>query len=344
MADWRQIQARIRRAKASHDPLGQLTTLFEKFKDAMVAYELGVLEEAAGAREKAVHWYGIAAERFRRADWKRKAQAALERLSGLGTGEIAGANSYSPTELSGKSEAASGPPSAGGITLAASDASVAKSLPELEPVPSPKKKRRRGRRGGRRRRERREAARTATKSGSVQVTSAVVSPLPTESTGVAPAAAPTPAGEPEPSQFELRYRTRTGEPALASRIARLESKLRQLTAGPPLPLTLETADQAPVGPGVLLVSDADQTTHYYAEACDSLRAGIEQWLRSSRAGRHARRAKELRARLAEHLGISESKVTDYLKKHCTVRWLQLDEGAANLAHFAIAVLQPVLNE
>ena len=34
----------------------------------------------------------------------------------------------------------------------------------------------------------------------------------------------------------------------------------------------------------------------------------------------------------------------YLKDHCAVRWLQLDEGARELAHFAIAVLRPVVNE
>jgi hypothetical protein len=37
-------------------------------------------------------------------------------------------------------------------------------------------------------------------------------------------------------------------------------------------------------------------------------------------------------------------VSSYLKEHCAVRWLQLDEGASHLAHFAIAVLRPVVNE
>ena len=31
-------------------------------------------------------------------------------------------------------------------------------------------------------------------------------------------------------------------------------------------------------------------------------------------------------------------------EHCVVRWLQLDEGASNFAHFVIAVLRPALNE
>ncbi len=347
MADWRQIQARIRRAKSGNDPLGQLTALFEKFKDAMVAYELGALEEAAGAREEALHWYGIAAERFRRSDWKKRAYAALERLGGNGTSpsieqspagdEARGtiATGFRPVPSATKGSIAEEPV---GANFGLFGAEVPA---EAQPAPA-KKKRRRGRRGGRKRRKKREAAAGGGKSAAVRVELAGAPPAPRPAAEAS--AAPVPMPEPGPSRFEVRYQARTGEPALASRMAKLESMLRQFMAGPPLPLTLETADQAPVGPGVLLISDADQTAHYYVEACDSLRAGIEQWLRGGRAGRHARRGKEYRARLAEVLGISEAKVTDYLKKHCAVRWLQLDEGAAHLAHFAIAVLQPTLSE
>jgi len=48
--------------------------------------------------------------------------------------------------------------------------------------------------------------------------------------------------------------------------------------------------------------------------------------------------------MAENLGIAESRVSKYLKDHCSVRWLQLDEGARELAHFAISVLRPAVNE
>jgi hypothetical protein len=47
MADWRQIQARIRRAKAGSDPSRQLADLYEKTRDAMVAFELGRVHEKA---------------------------------------------------------------------------------------------------------------------------------------------------------------------------------------------------------------------------------------------------------------------------------------------------------
>jgi hypothetical protein len=105
---------------------------------------------------------------------------------------------------------------------------------------------------------------------------------------------------------------------------------------------LDDADQAPAGPGVFLVTDSDQTSYYHVESCQTLRIGIANQLR---ADRHAPRgADTLRTKFADHLGISESQVAKYLNQHCAVRWLQLDEGAAALAHFAIAVLRPVLDE
>jgi hypothetical protein len=128
---------------------------------------------------------------------------------------------------------------------------------------------------------------------------------------------------------------------MASRLAHLESQLRRLIASPLH--RLDEADQAPAGPGVFVVTDSDQTTYYYIEDCQTLRIGIANLLRAERGGGR-RGGESLRTRFAEHLGISESRVTKYLKEHCAVRWLQLDEGAAPLAHFAIAVLQPVLND
>ena len=49
---------------------------------------------------------------------------------------------------------------------------------------------------------------------------------------------------------------RAGDPALASRMAHLESMLRRLVASPLH--RLEEADAAPAGPGVFLLSDSDQ--------------------------------------------------------------------------------------
>src|SRR5262252_6349712 len=80
MADWRQIQARIRKAKNSPDAATKLSELFQRTRDAMVAWELGAIEEKSGHNEEAGRWYVISAQRFRRADWKKKAEEALTRL------------------------------------------------------------------------------------------------------------------------------------------------------------------------------------------------------------------------------------------------------------------------
>src|SRR5260370_2631855 len=82
MADWKQITARIRRARTGKDPATQLSNLFQKTRDAMVAFELARFFEADGQNAEAAKWYSTAAERFRRADWKTKAQEAAARLGG----------------------------------------------------------------------------------------------------------------------------------------------------------------------------------------------------------------------------------------------------------------------
>src|SRR6202790_3333840 len=87
MTDWKQITARIRRARTSKDPAGQLSNLYQKTRDAMVAFELAKFFETSGQNADAAKWYSAAAERFRRADWKVKAQEAAVRLGGA-PGEI----------------------------------------------------------------------------------------------------------------------------------------------------------------------------------------------------------------------------------------------------------------
>ena len=47
MADWKQITARIRRARTGKDPAGQLSNLFQKTRDAMVAFELAKYFESS---------------------------------------------------------------------------------------------------------------------------------------------------------------------------------------------------------------------------------------------------------------------------------------------------------
>ncbi len=80
VSDWRQIQARIRKARTSADPPGQLTALYDRTHDAMVAFELAQLHEKAGTTSEAIRWFTTAAERFRRPQWKIKAEEGLVRL------------------------------------------------------------------------------------------------------------------------------------------------------------------------------------------------------------------------------------------------------------------------
>src|SRR5256886_13285343 len=48
----------------------------------MVAFELAKYFESSGLNTDAAKWYSAAAQRFRRADWKTKAQEAAVRLGG----------------------------------------------------------------------------------------------------------------------------------------------------------------------------------------------------------------------------------------------------------------------
>jgi hypothetical protein len=55
MADWKQITARIRRARTSKDPAGQLSALYEKTHDAMVAFELAKYFETSANNAEAAN-------------------------------------------------------------------------------------------------------------------------------------------------------------------------------------------------------------------------------------------------------------------------------------------------
>jgi hypothetical protein len=376
VSDWRQIQARIRKARTSADPPGQLAALYERTRDAMVAFELAQIHEKAGALSEAVRWYTAAAERFRRAQWKQKAEEALTRLGApippplsaapavvsIGETTAPPANRLEPiiAEFSeeqvletgeeidgGQQESVFEQPPAGAVTAASA----------TDTTQSHRRKRR-GRRGGR---GRNKGLRSTVPAAAIPV------PLPVPPSVFDRAAEPRTfqaarphaseeimqhrAPEPEPIRsFEpatssssqgptLQMRARSGDPALSSRMAQLESQLRRMLA-----CAVHSVDQpedAPAGPGVFLITDTDQTTYYYVEACQTLRVGIGNLLRS---GRGSREGANLKEKLADHLGINEARVGKYLKDHCIVRWLQLDEGAPLLAHFAVAVLRPVANE
>ncbi len=400
MADWRQIQARIRKAKNSSDPPAQLAELYERTRDAMVAFELAQWHEKAGDGAAAAQWYTSAAQRFRRAQWRTKAEEALTRLGAPvpapSPEDAAGQSASAETADAGRREAGEGDaddvdestiveettvssiqfsresaaevgaesvqehPTSSEISAFADGERESLGGPHAQPAtgleaqPALGKKRRRGRRGGRGRRAKggRVGAEGASPTAASPAPSSSRASVPTTPHPVAP-----PTARPSREQSEVEFaarpsvdrsdqpaasaswqsRTRAGEPALASRISQLESQLRRLLACPQS--SLDEADQAPAGPGVLVLSDSDQVTHYYVEACQTLRIGVGNLLRGGRGD-----AVRLKERMAENLGIAESRVPKYLKDHCAVRWLQLDEGARELAHFAISVLRPAVNE
>jgi hypothetical protein len=375
MADWRQIQARIRKAKTSADPSLKLSELYQRTHDAMVAWELGTMEEKAERNDGAVKWYTIAAQRFRRSDWKKKAEEALTRLgaplpaseadAGPNAAERPATVSAAP-EDSDLQDTALGP-ALGEIIEAdgeANDQSDAQQ-PATGDVGQGKKRRRRGRRGGRGRRRKGAPASPA---------------LPTQAFAEPSAQSGTRQRQPpshgaEAAESDRRSETRSeqrpelheahrgsrldhavpqlpseraahgraGDPGLASRMAQLESMLRRLLSSPLH--RVDQVEEAPAGPGVFLLSDSDQITSYYIESCQTLRIGLGNLVRGNR-GRGNRgnySDVDLKNKLAEHLGINESKVAQYIKDHCVVRWIQLDDEAPHLAHFAIGVLRTPLN-
>lgn len=352
MADWKQITARIRRARLSKDPLGQLSNLFEKTRDAMVAFELARYLETSGQNPDAAKWYATAAERFRRADWKTKAQEAAVRLGA----EVAAVTSPEHAEESGLTPAPASLVEAAVPLEESAPVSedmgppaeiISDTSPNPSPQPGDRRRRHRGRRGGRNRRK--NGARAEAASPTVPATetapehpqslrsdSQEAEPRPPKVThGRAiprrPVESAAEAAEPSP-------RGRSGDPGLSSRLSLLEMQLRRLLNC--APAKLSEADHAPVGPGVFVLTDSDLTSYYYVEACQTLRIAIGNLLRGG-----ARRGTEsIKPRLAEHLGIPESRVAKYLADHCVVRWLQLDEGASFFAHFVIAVIRPSLNE
>ncbi len=407
MADWRQIQARIRKAKNGRDPSAKLSELYQRTRDAMVAWELGAIEEKAERQDEATKWYTIAAQRFRRADWKKKAEEALTRLGAPLPPELA-EHAEAPREHAPEEESAQAAPEKeaeeaesdipveepdyesqmrffgsadldqrredrleeGTGEVAPTDVqpeTPAQQAAGPEGEDAGRKRRRRGRRGGRGRKRKG----TGIAPG---LPSQAFTPLPEAGEEQPPEhAAPEPERKPfeRPSnqpaaREEVSYEApkpvrdqapvprlpsermahgRAGDPALASRMTHLESLLRRLLAG--ALHRLHEADEAPAGPGVFLLSDSDQITSYYVESCQTLRVGLANLVRGrggkGRPGARGFAEIDLKAKLAEHLGIGEAKVAQYLKDHCVVRWIQLDDEAPQLAHFAIAVLRPPLN-
>lgn len=458
MADWKQIQARIRKAKNSSDPVTRLSELYAKTHDGMAAFEVGAAAEKAGRLEEAVHWYTVAHGRFRRAEWRNKAVEALTRLGApipeqpVATSDTRGKEDHAvpgepgasasdltgfsvmpdtsgvsvvsmatPADVSARTPAtprgwlapeSQGAPrerGTGGATPKGSRPHAAPPVTPRTPMrsesaqepensqmqpgqvpgaeavrtgnasasPEDAKRRRRGRRGGRGRgRQGKMPAAKFAAAHDAGIKTEAGRPVPAERSAVHPVAhhaahpvetskqaAPfvleaDDAEQPAPlftspmhqekpaAPYRQASRSRLADPGVSSRLAQLEALLRRLISAPEHPLS--DAEEAPAGPGVFVLSDSDLVTFYYVESCRTLRVAIANLAkgrnaRTPRAKGPASENSPIRARLSEHLDIGEAKASQYLKQHCVVRWLQLDDEAHHLAHLAIAVLRPPLN-
>ena len=301
----------------------------------MVAFELARYFESKGNTSDAGRWYLTAAERFRRADWKTKAQESATRLGATEPAEIPApaprAVATEPTHDVEPQAVATEAEAANATSVASEEVSESPSVR----ISSESNGHRRGRRGDRNQGPSRRPQHGSThrSRGSEQATARTARDGAAE-TRVTPRPAET---APEAS-LPSGSRGRFGDPGLSSRLSQLEMNFRRLLACPPS--GLGDAEKAPAGPGVWVLTDSDLSTYYYVEACQTLRVAIPHLLRSSAA----KRGESIKPRLAEHLGIPESRVGKYLTDHCVVRWLQMDEDASHFAHFLIAVLHPALNE
>jgi hypothetical protein len=340
MADWKQITARIRRARTGKDPAGQLTNLFSKTRDAMVAFELARYFETSGNTADAGRWYLTAAERFRRADWKTKAQESATRLGATEPAEIpASLPPVKPAEPTPSETVAEAVHGDSAVATSSPLKQIEAAAPTERPAQASREpgRQRRGRRGGRDSRpSRREPPRSSSRASAPVDVPPVRSTLTEHPSITSVEQVPVESAPELPSAPSLRGRY--GDPGLASRLTQLEMNFRRLLAS--APTTLDSADKAPAGPGVWVLTDSDLTTYYYVEPCQTLRVAIPNLLR----GGSTRRGESIRPRLAEYLGIPETRVAKYLGDHCVVRWLQMDEDAAHFAHFLVAVLRPALNE
>jgi hypothetical protein len=380
MADWKQITARIRRARTGKDPAVQLSTLYEKTQDAMVAFELARVFETASQNAEAAKWYSLAAARFRRADWKTKAQEAAARLGGesgpdsqldfpqLVPPAIPVPEAGAPFEDSAAIfDALASPANERSMTSSEtepeSEAETEESVETSSGTPAGTSatekqagengRRRRGRRGGRNRRKPRStsaSSQTGTKhshSESAATSRASASAAESESSSERPVRSYE-ASMPRLPIEAAPAATDAGGIALRGRYGDpgLSSRLSLLEMQfrrllTCAPIKLDEVTSAPAGPGVLLLTDSDLTSYYYVESCQTLRIAIPALLRG---GASRRGADSIKPQLAEHLGIPEARVGKYLAEHCVVRWLQLDEGASHFAHFVTAVLRPTLND
>ena len=243
MTDWKQITARIRRARTGKDPAGQLSALFSKTRDAMVAFELARYFESVSNNDDAGKWYLTAAERFRRADWKTKAQESATRLGATVAAEIPPYPTKSETSSASspvdKSEEAAeslptsdvvpaedAPGAAQSEVVSSTSSSVSSTRVT---TPAARRPRGRGRRGGREHQRPTRAPQSTSASAEI----APAAPEQRSSSEERTPSLPTMRSlESMAESSSPSLRGRSGDPGLSSRLSQLEMNFRRLWPAP----------------------------------------------------------------------------------------------------------------
>jgi hypothetical protein len=350
----------------------------------MVAFELARVFETASQNAEAAKWYTTAAERFRRNDWKTKAQQAATRLGGetsvgdsqldfpqLAPPRIPASEDDEPLEDSAvASDPISAPAGEAASSHASESESDSESDSESESQPADSKasssstsrqssdssRRRRGRRGGRNRRKGTGTAtssHSATHSGtghsrSESSSASRSSSESAESNGEERSVRSSESSMPRLPVEAMPTATDAGGIALRGRYGDpgLSSRISLLEMQFRRLLTCSPIKLDEIG-----LAPAGPGVLLLTDSDLTSYYYVEscQTLRIAipavlRGGASKRGGDSIKPQLAEHLGIPEARVGKYLAEHCVVRWLQLDEGASHFAHFVTAVLRPSLNE
>jgi hypothetical protein len=381
VTDWRQIRARIRRAKTGADAAMRLEQLFDKTRDGMVAFELAQLEEAAGRIERATDWYQRAWQRFRRSEWKQKAEEALVRHGIPIPTEIAEEQPEPETHARAARGTTERPAEAEPEKEAEEPAEVeAEAEAEAETAVEAEEKapaaaaapeagehhRRRRRRGGRGRGRGKGRAPAAERpeAEAPAAPAAERPPAPRAKEPEKPERRPTPERRPAPERERRPARER--EPIREREPARERESAREQL--PPIHIyrrgepalaseikTLEAKLRQLLAAHPFHLDELSELpaspgvylvsdldlTTMYYLEACGNMRSALDQLTSGRRGRQG----SVRARLARFLGISDPQASRYLKQHGVVRWIEQEESdAIALGHFAAALLRPELME
>lgn len=123
---------------------------------------------------------------------------------------------------------------------------------------------------------------------------------------------------------------------MESRIKELSEYVKQLLSSSKQRFELGTAPNAP---GVYAIFESDDSLIYIGKTSNLKR----RILGNHRSGN--RRGSAFRKALSEDKAFhTENEISDYIRRGCSFRYLQIKKDLSAIEHFAIAVLEPRLNK